>query len=431
MTRQSTARLVVAVVLVVLGASLAVMAGMPDAAFLVSPWAVLLVLGLTRTEPQRAAGTIVIDSPRVVAAESVEVTLHLVASGGWVHSRLRPDPGFWRDGVAEDDEVTSVTDVIDPTQPTELTHTVTASMWGAHDIGRVDLTIHERFGLIRWSGTLHTPTRLQVHPPQAQIQELLTPWRARRLVGAHPSRAVGRGIEFADIRPFGAGDSLRDINWPVSARTGELHVSRRYPDQGSDVVLLVDSFTESGHDVRTVLGFAIEAALTLAESHLAVNDRVGLIEFGGIVRWLHPGTGRHQLQRLTDALLATRLYDNASDRSIEIVPPTMPPPRSFVVALTPLIDERFIEGLRVVRANGHDVSVIEYPPTLRADLDRRETDDTRRVAARLWHAERQRTRDELARSGIVVGRWREGEPLDHVLAEITHRRAKARAMSGR
>jgi uncharacterized protein (DUF58 family) len=269
------------------------------------------------------------------------------------------------------------------------------------------------------------------HPRHEQVQELLTPWRVRRLAGAHPSQAVGRGVEFVDIRPFDVGDSLRDINWQVSARSQELWVSRRSPEQSTDVVLLVDTFTESGHDVRAALGFAIEAALALADGYVAANDRVGIIELGGILRWVSPRSGRHHLQRLTDALLATRLYDNAADLEIGRVPPQALPPHSFVVALSPLLDRRFVDDIRFFRAAGHDVAVIEYPPITADVLAQWPADGASGVALRLWQAEREATRDELAREGIVVGRWRDDEPVERVIADIALRRRRARAVARR
>ena len=44
------------------------------------------------------------------------------------------------------------------------------------------------------------------------------------LVGRHRSRRLGSGTEFEGIRHFTAGDRLKRITWPVSLRTGELHV---------------------------------------------------------------------------------------------------------------------------------------------------------------------------------------------------------------
>jgi uncharacterized protein (DUF58 family) len=242
------------------------------------------------------------------------------------------------------------------------------------------------------------------------------------VTGAHGSKAVGRGVEYADIRLFASGDSLREINWKASARSPDLWVSQRHPDRATDVVLLVDSFVESGHDVRTVFGMAIEGAVALADSHLAVADRVGLVELGGTVRWVRPAAGRHHIQRLSDALVSTRLHSHVADRNLALLTSRALPPRSFVVALTPLLDSRFIDALFILGAKGHDVAVIECEASWPTVED--PADEWGPLARRLWEAERQVTRDHLAEHGIAVARWRQGDHLDLTLLEITNRRRR-------
>ncbi len=437
MIRRATVRLPVAVLITAVCAILAVLAGRPDAAVLAAPWAVLLAMGLSGTRQPTVVGSVGAEARRVVAGDSFEVVTRISGATGWVEVGLRPDARFWPDAppttdsagdVAPPGAVRPVADVADGHRFTELQSELIAAAWGSHDVGRVDLTVNEPFGLIQWTGSLHTPTTVRVHPKPVDLQRLLAPWFVRRLSGAHGSRTVGRGVEYADIRPFSAGDSLRDINWPASARSDDLIVSQRHPDRSTDVVLLVDTFTESGHDMRSILGLAIEAAVGLAESHLSVTDRVGLIELGGIVRWVNPGTGRHQLQRLTDALLATELYENAADRHVMIVPPKALPPRSFVIALSPLLDPRFVDSLSVLRAGGHDVSVIECPPITDPSVETefRSKGDTARLASLLWQAERNVTRDRLTEAGIAVGRWELGDHIDLVLADLARRRLGTR-----
>ena len=60
------------------------------------------------------------------------------------------------------------------------------------------------------------------------------------LVGRHRSRRLGSGTEFEGIRPFATGDRLKRITWPVSLRTGELHVITTRAEQDAGVWLVVD-----------------------------------------------------------------------------------------------------------------------------------------------------------------------------------------------
>jgi uncharacterized protein (DUF58 family) len=428
MIRRASDRLAVAVIASAIGAMVALLAGLPEAAVLVAPWMVLLVLGLSNARPDRVRASVEPTADRVLVGDDIEIVTTISGAAGSVVVKCRPAEGFWstasQPAPDHDSKTISEFEVADIVQGerTTVRCTLPATQWGNHDVGRVQIEITEPYGLFFWTGLVVQTAKVRIHPTPTELQNLLAPWLMRRVAGAHGSRAIERGIEYADIRPFAAGDSLREINWRASARSDELWVSQRHPDRATDVVLILDSFVEAGHDAKTVVGMAIEAAVALAESHLAVTDRVGLVELGGIVRWVTPGTGKLQLQRLTDELLATSLYENAAAQGLAVVPPRAVPPRSFVIALTPLLDQRFIDALFVLGARGHDVAVIESASSW-SDDDANERESAR-LADRLWQAERQLVRDRLAEQGVSIVQWGQGEPLDVKLDELARRRRR-------
>jgi uncharacterized protein (DUF58 family) len=418
--RFATDRLLVAAFTTAAGAMTAVLAGLPEAAILAAPWAVLLVLGVSNSQRHRPAVVVATARNRLVVGDEVELTTTVSAAAGSIELTHLPSEGFWPRSAAGDLLRASRTADAVIAGGATLHCRLPTRRWGTHDMGRVRIVLTEPYGLFRWDGVADNQLMVRVHPTQRDLHELLTPWLVRRITGAHRSRAAGRGVEYADIRPFSPGDSLRDINWRASGRSGEMWVSQRHPDQATDVVLLLDSFVESGHDAHTAVGLAIEAAVSLAESHLAVTDRVGLVEFGGVVRWVSPGTGSFQLQRLIDALLSTGLYASVARRPLEVIPPRALPPRSFVVALTPLLDERFITALFVLVARGHDVAVIECDPA--AGVPAARAGEDAHLLQRFWEAGRQVLRDRLAENGVATARWHQGGHLRLTLEELGRRR---------
>jgi uncharacterized protein (DUF58 family) len=421
MTRRATDRLLLASVLTLIGALVAVLIGLPEAAVLVAPWMVLLTLGLSNARLAHVAATIELTDDRVVVGDDVEVITTVTGAAGSAQVTCWPSDEFWAQKTTGNAGFPEpVADVL-VADRAEVRCTLPASAWGSHDVGRAHIEVTEPYGLFRWSGIVTDSTRVRVHPTPTQLRDLLTPWLVRRVSGAHRTTALGRGVEYADTREFGPGDSLRDINWRASARSQQLFVSQRHPDRATDVILLLDSFVESGHDVQKVVGLAIEAAVALAESHLSVTDRVGLVEIGGVLRWVAPGTGKLQLQRLTDALLTTRLYANATERDLAAMAPRVLPPRSFVVALTPLLDARFISALFLLAGRGHDVAVVECASEWAED-DADHESETSQLAARLWQAERDVVRDRLVDNRISVAAWHEGEHIDLVLGQLTRQR---------
>ena len=425
MTRRATNRLLFAVLITAVGALVALLGGIPEAAILAIPWAVLLVLALSRSGQGTVRATVEIADDRVLVGDEVEVVTSLSHMAGSVHITCLPGEGFWPESVGDGSlRSAEIYDVLVADRAT-IRCLLPASQWGIHDVGHVSIEVTEPYGLFRWDTTVGEPLLVRVHPTPTELQQLMTPRLVRSVGGAHRSKVVGRGVEYADIRPYSAGDSLREINWQASARSRELWVTQRHPDQATDVILLLDSFVEGGHDMRTVVGLAIEGVVALAESHLSVTDRVGLVEVGGIIRWVTPRTGKLHLQRLVDAVLSTRLYAHVADRDLRLTMLRALPPRSFIVALTPLIDKRFIDALFLLAGHGHDVVVVECDANLSMS-DKENMSESLLLAQRLWEADRQILLDRLAEHGVTVARWRRGDHLDLTLGELIRRRRAVR-----
>ena len=425
MTHNATDRLTVAVALSLIGALVAVLAGMPEVALFVAPWLVLCALGMTRGQRIDVRTLVTCEQDRLLVGDPADVAVQVeVTSPAYVEVTPQPGSAY---GERLHEAPLGIIDVATPRRPAEIRFEIEANEWGTLDVGPMKFVGTTPYGLFKMEGSLVNSQLIRVHPTPQQLRELLTPTMVRRVSGTHRSRESAQGIEYADLREFGPGDSVRDINWRASARSPDLWVSQRHPDRATDVLLLVDSFVESGHNVSKVFGMVVEAAVAMAESHLGATDRVGLIEFGGLVRWVTPGTGRVQLQRLTDALLATGLYANAADKTLPVLPPKALPPRSFIVAFSPLLDQRFVDAVFTARQRGHDVAVVECAPFWDGDED----DVAAQLANRVWQAERAVVRDQMAEYGIAVASWDGTHHIDVTLAELARRRRRTVRMNGR
>jgi len=176
-----------------------------------------------------------------------------------------------------------------------------------------------------------------------------------------------------------------------------------------------------GPSGASVVDVAARAAATLAAAYLARKDRVGLIEYGGQLRWVKPGAGRAQLERLLDTLLDASVVFTYVTREVELIPPRILPPQALVVALSPLLDSRFVRAARDLAARRFDLVVIAVSPVApaRAAVRRGRIAD---VAARLWALERRAQLDELRRGGLTIIDWDGVAPLDVALSTLQRRR---------
>jgi uncharacterized protein (DUF58 family) len=300
--------------------------------------------------------------------------------------------------------------VIRPGEHRIVTMPVRCERWGAYRLGGVAVRARGPGGLLGAEVAVSPQLALRVYPRPDTLRRLANPVATIAAAGSRPARAKGPGIEFADVRAFVAGDAAREINWRASARLGGLWVNERRPERSADVVVLVDSFS------AVMLGDAVRAAAALVSAHLYGRDRVGVVSFGGITQWVRPGSGLRQQYVVIDALLATKVFESAAEKTVDTLPPRVLPPNALVIAVTPLEDERILKAIVDLRTRGMDVVVVEVSPTERTAV--RVDDDTGRLARRIWSLQRASTRMRLRAFGIPVAEWQPDLALQAVVDEI-------------
>jgi len=99
--------------------------------------------------------------------------------------------------------------------------------------------------------------------------------------GNHISTLRGRGMDFAEVRNYQAGDEIRHMEWRVTARTGRPHVKLYQEEREKPVVLLVD-FSPSmlfGTHIALKSVVAARLAALLSWTVIEAGDRIGGLLF--------------------------------------------------------------------------------------------------------------------------------------------------------
>jgi uncharacterized protein (DUF58 family) len=285
----------------------------------------------------------------------------------------------------------------------------------------VHARLRDRSGLRAIDARHDDPKPLRVYPHVAPLRRLPLPLRPRTVVGNYVAPTAGAGVEPADIRPFAPGDEIRHVNWRASLRLRTLHVTTHHPERNADVVLMLDTLANVGAPPRTTLDLSVRAAAALARAYLARKDRVGLIDYGGALRWVKPASGAAQLERLLDGLVAARPLFTYVRKDLAMVPPRVLSPEALVIALSPLTDPRFVDAIADLAARRFDVVVVAVSPieATRASVPWSVLND---LACRLWALERGAGLDDLRRQGLAVVEWSGHEPLAVAMAPLARRR---------
>lgn len=296
---------------------------------------------------------------------------------------------------------------------------------GRFSLGTFHLRLWDRSGLGVAESQETQPEPVFIYPYVVSVRRVPQPLHTQASFGNYVAPRLGNGIEPGDIQLFAPGDRIRRVNWRASLRRGELYVTRFQEERNADVVLLLDAFADSGAHPFSALDYCVRASAALAAAYLGRKDRVGFIELSGFLRWVKPATGRRQNEILAEALLPASAHSTYVVPKIDHLPPQVLPPRALVVALSPLIDRRFITVVVELAARGGDVVVLAVSPIepTRRVVGRALLDD---LALRLWAIEWRSEFDALRRRGLVVAEWQPDTPLEAALARIRLRSAARR-----
>lgn len=396
------------------GLGAAVATSRPALLALSIPFAYVLATGARHRGALRVEATISVGKGQILEGDLVTGSIVVTRPPGTeLELLLQIPPGM----EAVDPPDLLAWDVPPGDDTVQLPFTLRATRWGRHRLG----TLHVRFrypaGLITWEGELTRGPEVRVLPSAERVNDLLDPATSHATAGLHLSRRIGDGTEFADIRPYQPGDRLRDLNWQVTTRVGEPHVNRRHPERSGEVLVLVDTYTDSYAENSSIgqdaLAHCARAAWGLARSHLTAQDRVGFLAYGRYGTVVVPGTGARARFRLLEAMLDVGGAVASGDTTLNPVPERAVPPAALLIAITPLFDDRLVPVLQALKARGRAVAAVVLDVQLPAAHSQPDE-----IARRLWAIDLEARRDRLRDTGIATVVWDPSQGLADVIRRI-------------
>ncbi|HEV2368236.1 MAG TPA: DUF58 domain-containing protein, partial [Acidimicrobiales bacterium] len=330
----AAAKLRVYALLLLAAVAFALIGRRPEAAILAAPLALMMAVDVAGREPPEVRLALALGASKVSEGDTATLSVTLTAAPrrGWLDLAAPVPPGLVDTGAGHRPRRFRLAAGSDRKVEIPLS----AQRWGRYEIGPAFVRIRTPLGLFVAEGRQSTSLALSVYPRPETLRRLVPALHTQDAVGLQLSRTKGSGLEFAGVRPFTSGDRPREVNWRVAARHGGLWVNERHPDRSTDVVLFLDTFS------APALAAAVRATDALARAYLAQRDRVGLVSFGGALRWIGPGMGTRQTYVIVDALIGTGVFPSEAWRDIATIPPHFLPAKALVVAISPLEDERTV-----------------------------------------------------------------------------------------
>ncbi len=190
---------------------------------------------------------------------------------------------------------------------------------------------------------------------------------ARRVVegflsGMHRSPYFGQSVEFLQHRQYFPGDEIRHIDWKVYARQDRLHIKQYEEETNLRLHLLVDCSGSMAYGEGDQCKFEYAASLAACLAYLALRqqDATGLFTFDHTLRKTLPAkSNRYQLGRLLSALDEVGAEDRTDLPAVAKQVAQAIPRRGLVTIVSDLLGvDDLLEGLRILRARGHDVALL-------------------------------------------------------------------------
>jgi uncharacterized protein (DUF58 family) len=160
-----------------------------------------------------------------------------------------------------------------------------------------------------------SPARPGPGPVSERLLRALEITVARRmeglLAGDYRSRLLGQGSELAQIRPYILGDDVRQIDWNVTARTGEPHVRVQQAERVLVTWLVLDTSPSMNFGTAERRKADVAEGAAIAIGHVATRrgNRLGVVTFGDA----RPRSTPVRQGRLGLIGLLAALHDNEAD----------------------------------------------------------------------------------------------------------------------
>lgn len=127
-----------------------------------------------------------------------------------------------------------------------------------------------------------------------------------KLQGERRSKRRGQSVEFADHRPYVAGDDLRFVDWNIYGRLEQLFLKLYLEEQDLTVHIVVDASASMSFGEPSKELFIKKLSAALGYVSLVNNNRVTISFFAdGLKGQLANMRGRNYLHKMAEYLLTT------------------------------------------------------------------------------------------------------------------------------
>jgi uncharacterized protein (DUF58 family) len=179
---------------------------------------------------------------------------------------------------------------------------------GVYTIGPLLARTSDPLGLFRVETRQGNPMKMTVQPPVVALPYFRLPTAELSGEESTRNRAETRTSHVATVREYIFGDSLNQIHWLSTAKSGQLMSKEFDSGRGSDVWIVLDLERRIHRTEGTERTdeYAVAAAASLTNLVLRDEHSVGLIAYGDREYLLPLGSGARQMSNVLETLTLSK-----------------------------------------------------------------------------------------------------------------------------
>ncbi len=164
-----------------------------------------------------------------------------------------------------------------------LEYTLTPVSRGEYAFNNINVYVHAPLLLVKRRYIFPASQVVKVYPSYVQMRRFRLLAVSNRLqeAGVKRIRKIGHSMEFEQIKEYVRGDDYRTINWKATARKAGLMVNNYTDERSQQIYCLINKgrVMKMPFQGMTLLDYAINASLVLANVALVKQDKAGIITF--------------------------------------------------------------------------------------------------------------------------------------------------------
>ena len=154
---------------------------------------------------------------------------------------------------------------------------------GEYVFDNINVFVHGPLQLSKRRYIFPARQTVKVYPSYIQMRryQLLAVSNRLQEAGVKRIRKLGHSMEFEQIKEYVRGDDFRTINWKATARKESLMVNNYTDERSQQIYCIINKgrVMKMPFAGMTLLDYAINASLVLANVALVKQDKAGLITF--------------------------------------------------------------------------------------------------------------------------------------------------------